>query len=139
MVKANEKISRSFVTMIQTTATTGDYTTMICMGRVYRPADTSIGRLANECRSYEDCTGNWARRCARVPFSRQDASAGAITITAIVLTSTTTLRDDDGRRRYDRDNKEIRELIRPDDNPFVSLERCPWTISYGGQCGHVFC
>jgi len=33
------------------------------------------------------------------------------------------LRDDDGR--YDRDNKEIRELVRPDDSPFAPLEVSP--------------
>lgn len=48
-----------------------------------------------------------------VGISKRDAPAGAITITAIVLTSATTLRDDDGRRRYDRDNIEIRELVWP--------------------------
>jgi len=39
--------------------------TNLCTWTACRPTGTFIGRPANKCRSYADCTGNWARRRAR--------------------------------------------------------------------------
>jgi len=105
--------------MIQTTAAT--LPSCVHRPRVGRPAFSSVVLRINVV--VTRIALGIGHVGARVPFSRRDAPAGAITITGIVPTSATTLRDDDGR--YDRDNKEIRELVRPDDSPFAPLGVSP--------------